>query len=191
MKISECQQILAASLSSTRIAAAESSVLWRVARRVYGMASAYESDGLTFSASGDPVNALAGFLYGLGWLHFGYSYGVLIRTGGASCPFGGSPEILPAKYRGQLEEKTRRYCRLLDTARSSVTVGPDPETASFAFSGQVLCIAGAYARQGRIFMDCGKFEDALACFSYGHGWLDAAVIAGLLRITAERELFTI
>jgi hypothetical protein len=36
-----------------------------------------------------------------------------------------------------------------------------------------------------------RFEDALACFSYGHGWLDAAIRAGLIRITGNREIFAV
>ena len=34
-------------------------------------------------------------------------------------------------------------------------------------------------------------EDALASFSYGHGWLDAGVTAGFFHILAERDLFTV
>jgi hypothetical protein len=191
MNIRECHQSLAMSLSSARIAPPEESLLGRLALDVHGMASAYESDGLAFSASGDLVNALAAFFYGYGWLHFGYAYGLLLPSGKVSCPFTGAAEILPPGYRPALEEKTHRYCRLLDTARSSVSCGPDPATAASAFSEKVLCIAGSYAQQGRTFLDAGNDEMALACFSYGHGWLDAGVTVGLFRILAERELFTV
>ena len=191
MKISECHRLLASGLSSTRISPAEDSVLGKLARNVYGMASAYESDGLTFSAAGDLVNAHAAFFYGFGWLHFGYSFGLFSSSREAECPFVGSSETLPIGYYEKLEEKTRRYGRLRDTARSSVTCGPDPATTAFSFSERVLCIAASYSSQGRVFMDKGKFEDALACFSYGHGWIDAAVTSGLFRIVSERDLFTV
>jgi hypothetical protein len=55
----------------------------------------------------------------------------------------------------------------------------------------ILLITAVYAGQGTRYLVQGKAESALACFSYGHGWLDAAVRAGLFRITAERELFTV
>jgi len=191
MKIIDCQQLLALGLTATRFAPEEGSVLGELARKVYGMAAAYESDGLTFCASGDLVNGHAAFFYGFGWLHFGYAFGVLKSCGEAGCPFSGAAEILPAEYRERLREKATRYCRLLDTARSSVTWGPDPATTASAFSDHILCIAGSYALQGKTFLDAGKDEDALACFSYGHGWLDAAVTSGLFRIVAERNIFTV
>jgi hypothetical protein len=37
----------------------------------------------------------------------------------------------------------------------------------------------------------GELEDALAHFSYGHGWLDAGVTAGFFRIMTERDLFPV
>ncbi|HXX55209.1 MAG TPA: DUF357 domain-containing protein, partial [Methanoregula sp.] len=191
MNIRKCQQHLAGGLGTVRFTAPESSLLGRTARTIHAMASAYESDGLAFCASGDLVNGLACFFYGFGWLHFGYAFGVFGPPVEAACPFMGECDALPSEYREKLEEKTRRYCRLLDTARSSVAPGPDPATSAFVFSEQVLCIAWLYARQGSVFLDSGRFEDALACFSYGHGWLDAAVTAGLYRITAERDLFTV
>ncbi len=191
MKIIECQKLLASGLSATRFAPEEGSVLAELARKVYRMAAAYESDGLTFCASGDLVNGHAAFFYGFGWLHFGFAFGVLSSGAEAVCPFSGPSEILPEEYQKRLSEKTNRYCRLLDTARSSVTEGPDPATDAFAFSGRVLCIAGSYATLGKTFLALGKYEDALACFSYGHGWLDAAVTSGLFRIVAERDIFTV
>lgn len=191
MRIIECQQHLASGLAATRSAPEEGSILGELARKVYGMAAAYESDGLTFCASGDPINGLAAFFYGFGWLHFGYTFGVLTSCGEAGCPFSGAAEILSAEYRERLREKTTRYCRLLDLARSSVTRGADPATTASAFSDRILCIAGSYAHQGKTFLDAGKDEDALACFSYGHGWLDAAVTSGLFCIVSERDIFTV
>ena len=40
-------------------------------------------------------------------------------------------------------------------------------------------------------MAAGQKEDALACFSYGHGWLDAGVQAGLFAVIANRDIFTV
>ena len=191
MNIRKCQQNLAAGLAAARFTAPESSYLGKTARTIHGMASAYESDGLAFCAGGDPVNGLAGFFYGFGWLHFGYEYGAFGNFIETACPFTGGCDTLPSEYREKLEEKARRYRRLLDTARISVSPGPDPATFSFVFSERVLCISGLYSRQGSVFLESGRIEDALACFSYGHGWLDAAVTAGLYRITGERDLFTV
>jgi hypothetical protein len=155
------------------------------------MARAYESDGKTFFVSRDPVNALAGFYYGLGWLHFGLSSGLLAVTHPQGCPFSGSQEKLPPQFMAKLEEKTDRYAHLLDTARSSVRCGSDPATTSHDFADRILAIAAVYAWQGDFCRKSGKTEDALASFSYGHGWLDAGVTAGFFCIVAERDLFTV
>jgi hypothetical protein len=56
---------------------------------------------------------------------------------------------------------------------------------------RVLLISAVYAGQGQRYFVQGQVENALACFSYGHGWLDAAVQAGIFSITKDRNLFTV
>ena len=189
MKIADCQRIFAATLPITRITAPEDTPLNSIAVSVLGMARAYESDGTMFLVSGDPVNAHAAFYYGFGWLHFGLASGLLAVTGVAACPFSGQPELFPLPFRTKLEEKSDRYGRLLDSARSSVVCAPDPATIPHDFALRVLFIAGIYDRHGHHLLKSGAQEEALACFSYGHGWLDAGVAAGLFRITSNRDIF--
>jgi hypothetical protein len=191
MKIADCQILFTTTLSVTRIVAPESTPLYKIAASVMEMARAYESDGITFFVSRDPVNALACFYYGLGWLHFGLSYGLLAITHHPVCPFSGPQEILERQFRTKLEEKTNRYAHLLDTARSSVRCVSDPATASHNFAERILVITEVYARRGDCCRKSGEPEGALASFSYGHGWLDAGVTAGFFRIVAERDLFTV
>ena len=191
MKIIECQQSLSAGLSATRFSVAGGSVLAAVAGKIHGMAEAYESDGLTFCASGDLVNGMASFWYAFGWLHFGISYGIFADPGPGSCPSPGFNERLPGESREALDEKTRRYQHLLRTARLSVTCSPERETVSGEFSDRILFITGIFELQGSRYLSAGRTEDALACFSYGHGWLDAGVTSGLFRIQQERDLFTV
>jgi hypothetical protein len=191
MKIAECQRLLTATLSLARIPVPQDTPLHKIAAFVLEMARAYESDGIRFSESGDHVNALAGFYYGFGWLHFGLSSGLLIVSGAIVCPFNGPPEVLPPPCRAKLEEKSVRYARLLDTARSSVECAPDPATRSHDFAGRILSVAEIYSRHGGQLLKSGAHEEALSCFSYGHGWLDAGVSAGLFRITSGRDLFCV
>ena len=155
------------------------------------MARAYESDGRTFFVSDDLVNALACAWYGSGWLHFGITYGLLEMSMPAGCPFLSPCESLPPSFAQNLEEKTRRYQRLLDTARASVECTGETATANYGFSEKVLFIAALYAAQGAGYLMDGTYEDALACFSYGHGWLDAGVTSGLFIITGHHDLFTV
>jgi hypothetical protein len=191
MKITECQILLTTALSTAHISAPESTPFNKIAASVLEMARAYESDGITFFVSGDPVNALASFYYGFGWLHFGLSSGLLTVTSSPLCPFRESHEVLQSPFRAKLEEKTCRYAHLLDTALSSVICAPDPATTSHGFAERIHSVAVVYARRGDYRLKSGSPEDALASFSYGHGWLDAGVTAGLFRIVAERDLFTV
>ncbi len=191
MKSSECHDLLTQTLSTTRISAPQSTHFNGVAAQILEMAYAYESDGVRFFQTGDPVNALASYYYGFGWLHFGGSSGLLSITLPAVCPFKGPREVLQSQFREKLEEKTARYAHLLDVARTSVECSSDPATTSYVFARRILCITNTYAGRGAYLMDAGDHEGALASFSYGHGWLDAAVTAGFFRIVAERDLFTV
>ncbi|MFA6224845.1 MAG: DUF357 domain-containing protein [Methanoregula sp.] len=192
MKIAECQEGLAAALVHTRSAAHPHTPLERQVFAVIEMAQAYQKDGTTFYAAGDLVNALAAFWYGAGWLHFGISSGLLIyKSGNLFCPFSGPSEKLPLPLVEKLREKTLRYERLLNTARSSVECAGELATVSNVFAGNVLFITALYGAQGARYHKAGAYEDALACFSYGHGWLDACVTCGYFRILAHHDIFTV
>ncbi|NMB77571.1 MAG: DUF357 domain-containing protein [Methanomicrobiales archaeon] len=108
-----------------------------------------------------------------------------------ACPFLSPSERLPASCREKLAEKTHRYERLLNTARTSVTPAPDPSTPLFLLATRTLEVADAYAGRGAWLSGEDGLEDALAAFSYGHGWLDAGTRAGLFVIHAERDIFTV
>jgi hypothetical protein len=191
MKITECQILFTTTLSRTSISSPENTHINKIAASVLEMARAYESDGITFFVSGDPVNALASFYYGFGWLHFGLSSGLLTISTSPICPFWELHEVLQPPYRPKLEEKTCRYAHLLDTALASVKCAPDPATTSHGFAERIRSVAVVYAKRGDYYLKSGSLEDALASFSYGHGWLDAGVTAGFFRIVAERDLFTV
>ena len=191
MRTEKCLDLLATLLDTAVITVPEKSLLFHNAEAVIVMARAYESDGRTFLGSGDPVNALASAWYGSGWLHFGITYGLIEMSLPVGCPFLSPCESLPPSFAQKLEEKTLRYQRLLDTARASVECAGSPATANHGFSEKILFIAGLYAAQGACYLRDGTYEDALACFSYGHGWLDAGVTSGLFVITDNHDLFTV
>jgi hypothetical protein len=191
MKTEKCLDLLSTLAGTAVIPAPEGTPLHRSAEAVLGMARAYESDGRTFLTSGDPVNALASAWYGSGWLHFGITYGLLEMDLPVGCPFLSPCESLSLSFSEKLEEKTRRYQKLLDTAQESVTYAGEPATVTSGFSEKLLFIAALYAAQGAGYLRDGSCEDALACFSYGHGWLDAGVTAGLFTITDHHDLFTV
>lgn len=191
MRTEDCLDILAALLAAASIPAREATPLYRSADAVLVMARAYESDGRTFLAAGDPVNALASAWYGSGWFHLGVTSGLLETGTHARCPFRDPCETLPQSCSEKLREKTGRYEQLLSTARASVRPAGEPGTAAGAFSEKVLFIAALYSVRGTRLLGNGTYEDALAAFSYAHGWLDAGVAAGLFAVTARHDLFPV
>jgi len=190
MNVADCGQLLAAQHHDTRIAIPKNTPLYSTASDLLGMVTAYLQDGNLFLASGDWVNALAGYYYAFGWHHFGIAHG-FFYTLTPACPFTGTCEPAPAGLRDRLEEKTKRYVRLIATARAGVAPAPEDGTMMGSAARSILLITTVYAEQARVYQACGRTEDALACASYGHGWLDAAVRAGLMRIISNRELFAL
>jgi len=51
-------------------------------------------------------------------------------------------------------------------------------------------MARSYYDDGKYFLEQGDMVNALACYSYGHAWLDAGVKLGIFRASDE-NLFTI
>ncbi len=190
MKVADCGHLLTGQLSSARITAQKKTSLYATAEDILEMVTAYLHDGNTFLSQGDWVNALAAFCYGYGWLHFGTATGYF-EMQSVSCPVSTPFERVPLSLCGKLEEKTGRYACLLDTARSAVIASPVQGTVMHAAAERVLTITAVYARQGNVFRLLGQPQDALACFSYGHGWLDAAVRSGIFSIVSDRDLFTV
>jgi len=191
MLIAECGTLLVRELEATRIIFSPDTPLAELAATTCGMARAYAEDGTTFLSKDDPVNALAAYYYGFGWLHLGFTYGLLAGPQKPACPFDGKYETLPPVQTARLDEKVRRYARLLDTACASVIPAPEPETVAGAFARRVIAIGTGYARGGHVSLGAGDQEAALARFSYGHGWVDAGARAGLLALTGNREIFTV
>jgi hypothetical protein len=193
MNLGECRLLLSVAVTTTRIASPLPTPLGRTADAELGMARAYLSDGAGFESRGDPVNALASFFYAFGWVHFGWNYGTLVpeTERGNACPFQAPFERFPPPALDKLGEKTTRYERLLATARSAVSCAPDPAAPAHAMAAKVLQIAEVYQVQGRWLLRGMRQEDALAAFSYGHGWLDAGARAGLFIIERDRDLFTV
>ncbi|HNX17838.1 MAG TPA: DUF357 domain-containing protein [Methanoregula sp.] len=191
MLIAACGELLSREVDAVTIAPPEDTPLGELAGTVRGMARAYADDGVTFFKGGDLVNALAAYYYGHGWLHFGLAYGLLCAEKKPACPFFGPVETLSPYLAARLDEKTRRYDRLLTTALRSVVPAPEPETAGGMFARRVNAISACYSQAGQGSLLSGAEEEALAYFSYGHGWLDAGVRAGLFALAGNREIFTI
>ncbi len=164
-------------------------LLGKVASDSACMVEAYLSDGRMFLEKDDPVNALASFAYASGWLDCGCWTG-LFRCG--RC-FTGRDMVraVPSVFHDRLHEKTFRYSRLL--ASAVLAVKPSAEAATIPAEGgvRIMMISSVLKDSGDYLAGKGNLEEALFLYSYGHGWLDAGIRAGLLVIEGDRSLFTV
>lgn len=90
-----------------------------------------------------------------------------------------------------LEEKTDRYERLLAAALEAAEPTDRPEASIVEGAEECLEMARSYLEDGRHFRELDDPVNALASFSYGHGWLDAGARLGVLSVPREGHLFTV
>jgi len=76
-----------------------------------------------------------------------------------------------------LEEKVNRYRELLERAIEEVKTVASQQLHDVA--EDYLIMAKSYYQDGVHFQEKGDLVNALACFSYGHAWLDAGVRLGV------------
>ena len=163
------------------------SILGGTAGEILEMVTCYASDAAVFYKHGDLVNAFAASEYGLGWLDCG------VYLGYVNAPITNCLELekeFPAELREKLEEKTLRYQRMLTGALEGSVPAPDPETGCYAAVRMIRETAERALSVGAELLP-QDYVNALAVFSYGYGWLDCGVRAGLFQITGDRHLFTI
>lgn len=193
-KIETAGGLLKERIESSAISPPKETPLHRAGEEILEMALAYLSDGGTFLASGDEVNALASYAYGLGWLDAGIYTGLVSCTGNTRFMTLKCDDEIPESLGGHLEEKTGRYRRMLDSAIRSVIPAPDTESPVFAAAERIIDNAKIHYAMG---LDYESREEGLSLssalwhFSYGYGWLDAGVRTGILSITGDRTLFTV
>jgi len=89
-----------------------------------------------------------------------------------------------------LEEKVKKYESMLRRALSAFEVAPQENSHLREVADDFSSMASSYYDDGRYFLEQGDQVNALACFSYGHAWLDAGVKLGVFKVSDE-SLFTI
>lgn len=94
------------------------------------------------------------------------------------------------KPRAVLEEKVKRYEDLLHKALFAFETAPQENSHLRKVADDFSNMAGSYYDDGVHFLEEEDLVNALACFSYGHAWLDAGVKLGVFKVSDE-NLFTI
>lgn len=91
----------------------------------------------------------------------------------------------------ELEAKTDRYESLLAEALEAADIAPQEGTP--LHDAAVACeeMARSYLEDGRHFRETDDPVNALAAFSYGHGWMDAGARLGLFEVPTGGHLFTV
>ncbi len=89
-----------------------------------------------------------------------------------------------------LDEKVKRYELLLCRALASYEVAPQDKSHLHRVAEDFSTMAQSYYNDGKFFLEQGDKVNALACFSYGHAWLDAGVKLGVFK-ASDDTLFTI
>ena len=79
---------------------------------------------------------------------------------------------------------------MLSGAQEALECSPDPGSPLYPAAAAVVGHAAGLLGEGDLHASQGRGGGALACYSHGHGWLDAGVRAGLFRILHSRDLFT-
>jgi len=189
MKVTDYGESLGRVLRDISPAPPKGTTLHRLAREAHEMAESYLMDGRTFLSSGDLMNGLAAFTYASGWLDASSALGLFATIPVLGIP--AFPEEASSLAGERLREKTERYRRMLSGALEAVECSPDPGSPLFSAATLIREKAGWFLGEGDLHARGGRDADALACYSHGHGWLDAGVRAGLFRVLHSRELFTV
>lgn len=186
MLIEEFGELFRHAASSCQITVSEATPLYKTAAEVLEMCLCYAFDGRHFLKTGDPVNALASFAYGFGWLDAGIYLGYLSGSSSVNMEI---VSQIPDTLTEHLVEKTARYQKMLAEALSISSPAPDPETVMYCAASKIHDSAKASLSDGE--SAGSELVTALLFYSYGYGWLDCGVRSGLFVITGNRHLFTI
>jgi len=81
----------------------------------------------------------------------------------------------------KIADKVALYETMLRIALEHVDIVVNKKCAT-----DILTMAQSYYEDGVYFLTSGDFVNALVCFSYGYGWLDAGVRVGALH-AQQRE----
>jgi hypothetical protein len=153
------------------------------------MVRSYLNDGDRFRTSGDLKNSLASYSYAMGWHDAACSYGLFSPGTVPVHDLLVCMEDVPCDE--GLVKKREKYGDMLARALAHVRPAPDPESCLFPWAERLVETARSSWDEGNLAERSGVQTTALFWYSYGHGWLDFGVRAGILAVTGSRELFAI
>jgi hypothetical protein len=161
----------------------------RVVTEFKEMIQSYIADAEAFRYNNDLVNEYASLTYAHGWMDAGLFLGFF--RGHVPSLYLPDDSIIPGDQQRRLQEKTLRYKWMLRNALDSVEPAPETGSPYYQAALDILRMAGTICTRTE-----NDFYPGITCtpllgrLSYGYGWLDAGLRAGLFRILANPDLFT-
>lgn len=164
----------------------EGTPLGRIVEEMKEMIGSYLADARSFEEKDDLVNAYASLTYAHGWMDAGLFLGYF--NGDSPSLFLTDDTIIPVSQEDRLIEKRNRYEKMLTLAIRSVEMAPESGSPFYQAAIDIL----KKAKEGTFDPDTkgSHLLASLGRISYGYGWLDAGIRAGLFIITQHPELFT-
>ena len=176
---------LALAYAGTRSFQPAETPLGAVTAGIREMISSYLTDAEVFYQREDLVNEYAALLYVHGWFDAALYLGYI--EGQSPDPMLPDDLIIPCDIHERLVEKHDRYDQMLRDALGSIEIAP--ETGSPLY-GAAVFIRKKGEDAVRNERSVAAYVSELGSLSYGYGWIDAGLRAGLFRITANPHLFT-
>jgi hypothetical protein len=159
-----------------------------ISTEILEMISSYLSDAQSFREKNDNVNEYASVTYAHGWLDCGIYLGYLSSANsGLSFP---KDVCIPDNQYDRLVEKTDRYIRMLNDAMTSVKIAPVSGSPGFIAAITICKKTQEHYNLALVETKGDDMFSVLGHLSYGYGWLDAGIRAGLFTIESHPELFT-
>lgn len=159
-----------------------------VSAEIREMITSYLTDAASFHACNDNVNEYASLSYAHGWIDAAIYLGLL--TGRTIPLFLPLDCQIPGSQHERLIEKTCRYERMLNEAVLSVQTAPERGSPLFQAALFIEKKAEDTCTRVRAMNSGDGYTASLGELSYGYGWLDTGVRAGLFRISGNPHLFT-
>ncbi len=91
----------------------------------------------------------------------------------------------------RMQAKVEQYETMLATGLEAIRIAAREDSPLWELGEEHREMAASYLEDGRHFLEAGDLPNALAAFSYGHGWLDAGVRSGLLAAPTDIDVFAI
>lgn len=91
----------------------------------------------------------------------------------------------------ELINRCGKYEKLTQKALKKSKIAVPKDSALYFIAKDFLDMASRYLKDGQYYKKQGKYDIALASFSYSHAWLDSSARLGFTNVGKDNKLFTL